>query len=105
MIILDKNTFEEEVLSFQGIVVVEYWSETCEPCKVLMPEVDELATKYRETIKFGKLNTSKARRLAIKERVLGLPAIVVYKNGQRIDEVNKDDATKDNIEDMIKKYI
>lgn len=105
MIILDKNTFEEEVLKHEGIVVVDFWSEGCEPCKALLPEVEELANNYKENFKFCKLDTTKARRLAIKEKVLGLPTIAIYKDGQKIDEVTKDNATKTNIEEMIKKYL
>ncbi|WP_195236871.1 thioredoxin TrxA [Romboutsia sp. 1001285H_161024_C4] len=105
MIILDKNTFEEEVLKHEGIVVVDFWSEGCEPCKALLPEVEELANKYKENFKFCKLDTTKARRLAIKEKILGLPTIAIYKDGQKIDEVTKYDATKINIEEMIKKYL
>lgn len=105
MIILDKNTFEEEVLKHEGIVFVDFWSEGCEPCKALPPEVEELTNKYKENFKFCKLDTTKARRLAIKEKVLGLPTIAIYKEGQKIDEVTKDDATRINIEEMIKKYL
>lgn len=105
MIILDKNTFEEEVLKHEGIVVVDFWSEGCEPCKALLPEVEELANNYKENFKFCKLDTTKARRLAIKEKVLGLPTIAIYKDGQKIDEVTKDDATRISIEEMIKKYL
>ncbi|MGL5346530.1 MAG: thioredoxin TrxA [Peptostreptococcaceae bacterium] len=105
MIVLDKNTFEEEVLKNEGIVVVDFWSEGCEPCKALLPEVEELASQYADSFKFCKLDTTKARRLAIKEKVLGLPTIAIYKDGSKIDEVTKDDATKTNIEEMIKKYL
>jgi thioredoxin 1 len=51
------------------------------------------------------LNTSKARRLAIGQRVLGLPTVVLYKNGEKIEEVVKDDATKASIAEMIQKNI
>lgn len=105
MLVLDKNTFEEEVLKHEGVVVVDFWSEGCEPCKLLLPEVEELANQYSENFKFCKLDTTKARRLAIKEKVLGLPTIAIYKDGAKIDEVIKDDATRSNIEEMIKKYL
>ena len=105
MIALDKNTFEEEVLKHEGIVVVDFWSEGCEPCKALLPEVEELSNQYADNFKFCKLDTTKARRLAIKEKVLGLPTIAIYKDGAKVDEVTKDDATKTNIEEMIKKYM
>jgi len=105
MVVLDKNIFEEEVLKQEGIVVVDFWSEGCEPCKALLPDVEELANQYGDNFKFCKLDTTKARRLAIKEKVLGLPTIAIYKDGAKIDEVTKDDATKSNIEEMIKKYL
>ncbi|WIF94937.1 thioredoxin TrxA [Caminicella sporogenes] len=105
MIVVDKNTFEEEVLKANGWVLVDYWSDGCEPCKALMPDVEELAKKYEGKVKFCKLNTTKARRLAISQRVLGLPTIALYKDGQKVDEVTKEDATKANIEAMIEKHI
>ena len=43
MLELDKNTFETEVLNAEGYVLVDFWSESCEPCKALMPSVIELS--------------------------------------------------------------
>jgi thioredoxin len=105
MISVDKKTFEEEVLKAEGFVLVDYWSDGCEPCKALMPDVEELAAKYEGKVKFCKLNTTKARRLAISQRVLGLPTIALYKDGEKIEEVTKDDANKVNIDSMIEKHI
>jgi thioredoxin 1 len=102
---VDKETFQAEVKDSKGYVLVDYWSESCEACKALMPEVVALAEKYESQIKFTKLDVAKARRLAIGEQVLGLPTLVLYKDGQKVDEVNKDNATVDNIEAMIKKYL
>jgi len=105
MIAIDKNTFEEEVLKAEGFVLVDYWSDGCEPCKALMPDVEALEEKYEGKVKFCKLNTTKARRLAISQRVLGLPTIALYKGGEKISEVTKDDANKANIESMLKEHI
>ncbi|WP_099188733.1 thioredoxin TrxA [Tepidibacter mesophilus] len=105
MLSLDKNIFETEVLEAQGYVLVDFWSEGCEPCKALMPDIEELSKEYADKIKFCKLDTTKARRLAIKQKVLGLPTIALYKDGQKIEEVTKDDANKENVENMIKKYL
>lgn len=105
MIALDKKTFEEEVLNADGYVLVDFWSESCEPCKALMPSVVELSEKYEGKMKFTKLDSTKARRLAIKQKVLGLPTIAIYKDGEKIDELTKTDATSENIESMVKKYV
>ncbi len=105
MISVDKNTFQNEVLDYEGYVLVDYWSDGCRPCKALMPDVEALSVKYEGQVKFTKLNTSKARRLAISQRVLGLPTIALYKDGQKIEELTNDDATKDNIDTMIQKNL
>ena len=105
MLLLDKNTFEEEVLNAEGYVLVDYYSDSCEPCKALMPDVEALAEKYEGQVKFCKLNTTKARRLAISQRVMGLPAILLYKDGEKVAECTKDDATKENIQSMVEKVL
>ena len=51
-----------------------------------------------------RLNTTKARRLAIGQKIMGLPVIAIYKDGEKVDELVKDDATKEAVEEMIKKY-
>jgi len=104
MIVLDKNNFEEEVLKAEGLVLVDFWNEGCEPCKALLPLVEALESNY-EAVKFCKLNTSGARRVAISQRVMGLPNISLYKDGKKIEEVTKEDASKENVEAMIKRHL
>ena len=43
MLELNKENFESEVLEAEGYVLVDFWSQGCEPCKALMPSVHELA--------------------------------------------------------------
>lgn len=60
---------------------------------------------YGDKIKFCKLNTTKARRLAISQKIMGLPVIAIYKDGEKVEELIKEDATVEAIEAMIKKYL
>ena len=92
-------------LHYEGYVFVDFYSDGCVPCQALMPKVHEFADTYGDKMKFVGLNTTKARRLAISQKVLGLPVMAIYKDGEKIDEVVKDDATESSIEEMIKKYI
>ena len=105
MLELDKETFEPEVLQASQTVFVDFYSDGCEPCKALMPVVEALAEKYNDKMKFTKINTMKARRLAIAQKVLGLPVMAIYKGGEKIVELVKEDCTADNIENMIKENI
>ena len=105
MLELNKDNFEAEVLQADGYVFVDFWSQGCEPCKALMPDVHKLAEKYEGKMKFTSLDTTTARRLAIKQRVLGLPTLAVYKGGEKIDEVTIEDATVENVEALFKNSI
>lgn len=104
MLELDKKNFDEVVYDSEGYVFVDFWSESCEPCKALMPKVHELAEKYGDKIKFASLDITKARRAAIKCGVLGLPTMLMFKDGEKIETIDADTATIENIEAMIKKY-
>ena len=104
MLELDKNTFEAEVLQAEGKILVDFYGDGCVPCAALMPHVHAFAETYGDQMKFTALNTTKARRLAIAQKVMGLPVIAIYENGAMIDSLVKDDATPENVEAMIKKY-
>ena len=105
MIDLDKENFEPEVLQAEGLVLVDFYSDGCIPCQALTPHIHGFEERYGEKLKFASLNITKARRLAIAQKVLGLPVIAVYSGGEKIDELVKDDATPENIEAMIQKHV
>ena len=105
MLDLDKTNFQAEVLEAEGYVFVDFYGDGCVPCQALMPKVHEFAETYGDKLKFTSLNTTKARRLAISQKILGLPVMAIYKDGEKIDEVVKEEATPESIEAMIKKYI
>jgi thioredoxin 1 len=105
MLDVTKETFEAEVLQAEGKVFVDFYGDGCVPCAALMPHVHEFAETYGDKMKFCSLNTTKARRLAIGQKVMGLPVMAIYENGEQIDSCVKDDATVENIEAMIKRHI
>ena len=105
MLEVDKKTFEPEVLQSEETVLVDFYGDGCVPCAALMPHVHELAEKYEGQMKFCAMNTSKARRVAIGQQVLGLPTVAIYKGGEKVEEVVKEDATPESVEELIKKYL
>lgn len=104
MLELNKENFQAEVLDAPGIVLVDFWSPKCEPCQALMPEVAALAEKYEGKIKFCKVNAIENRRLAISQKVLGLPVIAFYRDGQKIKELTGE-VTGEQVEAAIKELI
>ncbi|HWI52246.1 MAG TPA: thioredoxin domain-containing protein [Symbiobacteriaceae bacterium] len=104
MLEVNKETFEAEVLKSAGAVAVDWWSPQCEPCKELMPEVEAMAAKYGAAIRFCKVNVIENRRLALANRVLGLPTFLFFKDGQKVAELAGPEAcTPEAIEAELKK--
>ena len=104
MLELTRDNFEEEVTNSEGHVLVDYWGPSCEPCKALMPHIEKLAEEYGEAVKFTELDITKARRVAIGQKVMGLPAIIMYKDGEEVERLDGDNATASAVEEMVKKY-
>lgn len=104
MIELTKDNFEAEVLQCTDkAVFVDFWSDGCEVCLELMPGVHELEAKFSDKIKFASLNIKGARRLAISQKVMGLPAMIIYSQGQVMGRITPDeiDESIDNVESFI----
>jgi len=99
-----KDNFEQEVLSAEGLVMVDFWGTKCDKCLALMPDIESLASRYN-TVKFCKLDITGNRRLAISQKVLGLPALAFYKDGEKIAEIGPDEARAETIEAKIKALI
>lgn len=104
MLVIDKENFEEEVLQAKGLVVVDFWGPKCEPCLALMPAIEELAKKYSDRAKIGKVNASENRRLCISQRVMGLPTILFFKDGERVSDLTGEitvEAIEEKIEELL----
>ncbi len=105
MLELDGDNFEEEILESEGIAVVDFWSESCEPCMELAPKFEDLAEKHEGDAKFAKLNIQGNRRLAIGQQVMGLPSVLIYQDGEKQEHLSGDDLTIDEVEEALQEYL
>lgn len=80
------DNFEEEVLKADKTVLVDFWAEWCGPCKMLSPIVDDISEE-RTDIKVCKVNIDDCPDLAIKYKVMSIPTLVVFKNGELYDKM------------------
>lgn len=80
-------TFEAEVLKSQIPVLVDFWAPWCGPCRAVAPVVDEIASDYNGKLKVLKINTDENPKTAQSYRISGIPSLMVFKNGQPVEQV------------------
>lgn len=78
---ITKENFEQEVLQAEKLVLVDFWASWCGPCKMIAPEVEQIAMD-REDIKVCKLNVDDQPELAIRYGIMSIPALLFFKDGE-----------------------
>lgn len=82
---VNKENFDEEVLGFEGRVLVDFWAEWCGPCMMLSPLVDEVSDEL-DDVKFCKVNCDEARDLALEYGIMTIPNLLLFENGELINQ-------------------
>jgi len=77
----DKN-FDEEVLKSDVIVLVDFWSPMCPPCRMLAPIIEEIAEEFKGKAKIGKLNVLENPKKSDEYQIISIPTLVIFKNGE-----------------------
>ena len=76
------DNFQQEVLESSEAVLVDFWAEWCQPCRMLAPTIEKLADNYAGKVKVGKLDTDANRETAMKYDIRAIPTVLLFKGGQ-----------------------
>ncbi|QDU72533.1 thioredoxin [Mucisphaera calidilacus] len=79
---LTDANFDTEVVNSDQPVLVDFWAEWCQPCRMLGPTIDELATEYQGKVKVGKVDTDNNRDTAVKYGIQSIPTVMLFQNGE-----------------------
>ena len=87
MFSVNEENFQKEVLESKQPVIVDFTAVWCGPCKMLDPVVEELGNEWDGIIRVAKLDVDHNPNLAMQYQVMGVPTLMLFKDGQPVERV------------------
>lgn len=83
---LTKENFQAEITKSDKPILVDFWAVWCGPCQMMAPILHELETEMPD-VQIGKVNVDEQMDLARQFRVVSIPTLIIFKNGQEVQRM------------------
>ena len=80
------NSTFNELIADDKLVIVDFWATWCGPCRMISPILDELEEEMADQITVVKVNVDDADEIAAQYRIMSIPTLLFFKNGQIVDK-------------------
>ena len=102
---ISEISFDKEVLESDIPVLVDFFTPPCAPCKALIPVLERVARKF-DRMKVVKINAWNNQNLCARYNIVGVPALLFFKNGQNVMRIDGFDASSEKrIEEVLKELV
>lgn len=85
LVTVTESNFDQ--IASNPLVLIDCWAAWCKPCLVISPIVEKLAKEYAGKVTVGKLNVDENEALATRFNILGIPTLLIIKNGKEVDRI------------------
>ena len=76
------DNFKAEAIEADEPVLVDFWAEWCQPCRMIAPTIEALAEEYAGRVKVGKVDTDANRGISVELGISSIPTVILFKDGQ-----------------------
>lgn len=97
------GNFKSDILESGKLAVVDFYADWCGPCQMMAPVIEKLAKEYEGSVVIGKLNVDEENDISKQYRVMSIPTIIFFKNGEVQDKVIGA-VSEDELKEKIEKY-
>ncbi len=80
---LNKDNFNETIKTW--VTLVDFWAEWCGPCQMMLPILDEFSKTMEWKMTVAKVNVDEAPEIAWQFRVMSIPTLIVFKDGEPVE--------------------
>ena len=87
VVVISDAEFDQTVLKSDKPVMLDFWAEWCQPCKMLTPTVEELAGEFEGKVLVGKLNVDDNPNTATNYGIRGIPTLLFIKDGKVVQQL------------------
>ncbi|MCK4714225.1 MAG: redoxin domain-containing protein [Candidatus Aenigmarchaeota archaeon] len=94
----------DDIVGRYPVVVVDFWSEHCPPCKMIAPVLEELAKELQGRVVFGKVCVDSEMLMARKFSISAIPTLLVFRKGSLTDTI-VGYASKDALMEKLKRHL
>ncbi len=102
--VLDQKSFEEKILNSGETALVDFFANWCMPCKMFSPVLDAISEEYAGKVNCYKIDVDNDAEVAAKYKVMSIPAVLLFKDGEVLDSFNGS-LPKDQVKEFLKKNL
>ena len=84
---IDSTKFDAEVLQSAVPVIVDFYTEECQPCRIVSPLFDQIEKEHAGALKIVKIDAVAEAEFSASFRIMSVPTLLLFRGGERVAQM------------------